>query len=250
MLTVGVDLATKANKTAVAWLDWSADRARVRRLEIVADDDLIVEAIKGADKAGIDCPLGWPDKFVDFITAHRTGHVAVPGGSTDVAWRRQFTMRVTDYEVKEVLDFYPLSVSANLIGSTALRCAALLAELARQGQPVDRSGTGVVAEVYPAASLRRWGLPHGRYKSPANREGLARLVDELQEAAPWLDLGEHERTCRTSDHATDAVIAALTARAAAQGLVNVPTQDQAHSARSEGWIALPSGPLSELLPAG
>ncbi|MEV4747607.1 DUF429 domain-containing protein [Streptosporangium amethystogenes subsp. fukuiense] len=131
-----------------------------------------------------------------------------------------------------------------------MRCAALLAELARQGQPVDRSGTGVVAEVYPAASLRCWGLSHNRYKRPANRGGLARSVDELREAAPWLDLGEHEQICRTSDHATDAVVAALTARAASQGLVTVPTQDQAHSARSEEWIALPTSPLSELRPAG
>jgi hypothetical protein len=29
---------------------------------------------------------------------------------------------------------------------------------ARSGQPVDRTGDGTVAEVYPAASLRVWGL--------------------------------------------------------------------------------------------
>ncbi|WP_281398007.1 hypothetical protein [Actinomadura alba] len=33
-----------------------------------------------ADKAGIDCPLGWPDAFVDFVTAHRAGHVVTPAG--------------------------------------------------------------------------------------------------------------------------------------------------------------------------
>jgi hypothetical protein len=26
-----------------------------------------------ADKAGIDCPLGWPEKFVKFISTHHTG---------------------------------------------------------------------------------------------------------------------------------------------------------------------------------
>jgi hypothetical protein len=31
-----------------------------------------------------------------------------------------------------------------------MRCAILLAELARRGHPVDRTGTGKVVEVYPA----------------------------------------------------------------------------------------------------
>ncbi|WP_440086163.1 DUF429 domain-containing protein [Streptosporangium sp. LJ11] len=249
MLTIGVDLAAEADRTAVAWLDWSTDGARVRDLKIQAGDDLIVEAIKSADKAGIDCPLGWPDKFVDFIVAHRTGHVEVPGGVAGIDWRRDLALRVTDRVTSE-LALRPLSVSADRIGHTAMRCAALLAELARQGQPVDRSGTGVVVEVYPAASLKCWGLPYNRYKRLANRAGLAQLVDVLQEAAPWLDLGIHEQVCRTSDDAIDAVIAALVARAASQGLVTVPAPDQVRSARSEGWIALPTGPLSELHPTG
>ncbi|MEU4410606.1 DUF429 domain-containing protein [Streptosporangium sp. NPDC023963] len=249
MLTVGVDLAAEAGRTAVAWLDWSANGARVRDLKIRADDDLIVEAIKSAGKTGIDCPLGWPDKFVDFIVAHRTGHVEVPGGVAGIDWRRDLALRVTDRVTSE-LALRPLSVSADRIGHTAMRCAALLAELARQGQPVDRSGAGVVVEVYPAASLKCWGLPHNGYKRSANRGALAQLVDELQEAAPWLDLGVHEQICRMSDDAIDAVIAALIARAASQGLVTAPAPDQVHSARSEGWIALPTGPLSELGPTG
>ncbi|MGW0590973.1 DUF429 domain-containing protein [Streptosporangium sp. NPDC002607] len=249
MLTVGVDLATKVDKTAVAWLDWSADSARVCRVETLADDELIIEAIKDADKAGIDCPLGWPDKFIDFIAAHRIGHVEVPSGIAGIDWRRELAFRVTDQVTSELV-LRPLSVSADRIGHTAMRCAALLADLARQGQPVDRSGIGVVVEVYPAASLKCWGLPHDGYKRSANRGKLTQLVDKLQEAAPWLDLGAHEQICRTCDDAIDAVIAALTARAASQGLVTVPTQDQTRSARSEGWIALPTGPLSELRPAG
>jgi hypothetical protein len=36
-------------------------------------------------------------------------------------------------------------------GANSLR--GLLARLAAAGQPVDRSGTGVVVEVYPAAAL-------------------------------------------------------------------------------------------------
>jgi predicted nuclease with RNAse H fold len=248
MLTVGVDLAAESAGTAVAWIDWSAGTAKVRKIEVGADDDLIVTAITAADKAGIDCPLGWPDRFVEFVTAHRAGHVQPRGD--DVAgrdWRRHLALRVTDHVVHDITGLTPLSVSADRIGHTAMRCASLLAQLARQDQPVDRCGGGVVVEVYPAASLKLWGLPYRGYKRTANLIALGALIDELQTAAPWLDLGPHAPTCRASDDAIDAVIAALTARAASQGLTTSPAE-QSHAASTEGWIALPTTGLSELKP--
>lgn len=247
MLTVGIDLAAEAARTAAAWLDWSAGRARLVRAAVGADDDLIVEAVMEATKAGIDCPLGWPDRFVDFVTAHRTGHVQVPEGLVGRAWRRDLALRVTDQVVHEQTGLTPLSVSADRIGHATMRCAALLAELARQGRPVDRRGGGPVVEVYPAACLKRWGLPYRGYKRTANLVELGRLVDRLLEAAPWLDLGVYEPLCRASDDATDAVVSALAARASALGLVTVPTGDQAETAATEGWIALPTTPLDLLV---
>jgi hypothetical protein len=101
-------------------------------------------------------------------------------------------------------------------------------------------------EVYPAASLRCWELPHQGFKGAKNLTALDELVARLQQAAPWLDLAGYETDCRSSDHALDAVVAALTARAAAQGLVTVPGIDQLDAARSEGWIALPTSPISDL----
>ncbi|MFG1707457.1 DUF429 domain-containing protein [Nonomuraea sp. M3C6] len=250
MLTVGIDLAAEAVRTAVAWLDWSAGRARLVRVEVGADDELIVEAVMAASKAGIDCPLGWPDRFVDFVTAHRAGHVRVPEGLAGRAWRRDLALRVTDQVVHEQTGLTPLSVSADRIGHATMRCAAVLAELARRGQPVDRRGGGAVVEVYPAACLKRWGLPYRGYKRTANLTELGRLVDLLLEAAPWLELGEYEPLCRASDDATDAVVSALAARASALGLVTVPAGEQAGTAATEGWIALPTTPLDHLITAG
>jgi hypothetical protein len=129
-----------------------------------------------------------------------------------------------------------------------MRCAALLADLSRRGASTVRDGTGLIAEVYPAASLLGWGLAHRGYKRPPNREALGRLVDGLMTAAPWLDLGPHEAVCRRSDDAFDAVVAALTARAVALGLTTVPAPGQAEAARTEGWIALPDAPLAALAP--
>lgn len=249
MLTVGVDLAAEPVNTALAWLDWGPGGCSVRKIEVCAcEDGVIVDAIIAADKAGIDCPVGWPVPFVEFVTAHRAGDVDVPADTNGRDWRRNLALRLTDQVVHDRTGLTPLSVSADRLGHTAMRCAALLTHLAREGRPVDRCGSGVVVEVYPAASLKLWGLPYRGYKRPQNLAGLGRLVDDLQAAAPWLDLGSHESICRRSHDATDAVIAALTARAAFQGLTTTPGKNDIDTTKSEGWIALPVTPLGDLRP--
>ena len=65
-------------------------------------------------------------------------------------------------------------------------------------------------------------------------------------AAPWLELGSHDLLCRTSHDALDAVIAALTARAAVLGLTLRPDPELQPQASREGWIALPTAPLAKL----
>ena len=39
-----------------------------------------------------------------------------------------------------------------------MRCARLLSRLAGEHGVLDRTGRGRVAEVYPMAALRRWGV--------------------------------------------------------------------------------------------
>ncbi|MBW8486583.1 DUF429 domain-containing protein [Actinomadura parmotrematis] len=244
MLTVGVDLAADAARTALARVRWTPGGARVEGVVVGVDDAAILDAVPEAAKTGIDCPFGWPDLFADFIAAHRTGHV--PPQQDDPQWRRPLVNRVTDLVVREQTKLVPLSVAADRIAHPALRCAPLLAELSRRGTDVRRDGTGAVVEVYPAASLRRWNLTHRGYKRAANAARLADLVDALQAAAPWLDLAAAEPLCRTSDDAFDAVIAALTARAATLNQTTTPTSAQHPAALTEGWIALPTGPLAAL----
>jgi len=225
---------------------WENGRAAVTDLVRGADDDVIVVALEDVGKAGIDCPLGWPEPFVAFLIAPQAGDVTVPAGLTGQQWRRKLAWRLTDEAVREQTGLIPLSVAADRIGHAAMRCAGLLAYMASHGRPVDRCGTGPVVEVYPAASLKCWGLPWRGYKQPPSTRPLGALVDDLQAAAPWLELGPHEGLCRVSHDAVDAVIAALTARAVAQGLATRPDKKQETAARSEGWIALPTSPLSQL----
>lgn len=245
METVGVDLAAAARGTALARVQWQPGGAVVLDVTVGVEDDEIVAALRSpVAKVGIDCPLGWPKAFVELVVAHTEDTLpadvaGVPG------WRVPLVARATDRHVREHLGMIPLSVSADLIGHTALRCAALLAQARVRGVDVARDGSGVVAEVYPAAALKVWGLPHRGYKGASRMQERGRLVDALLELAPWLDLGEHEPLVRRSDHALDAVVCALVARAVALGFTDPPTT---RLAMREGWIHVPTVPPAALLP--
>ena len=78
MITAGVDLAAMPKRTALASIEWTDGRAVIKDIICPADDDVIVKAIEQADKTGIDCPLGWPAAFTDFVAAHHAGHVSIP----------------------------------------------------------------------------------------------------------------------------------------------------------------------------
>jgi predicted nuclease with RNAse H fold len=73
VLTLGIDLAAADERTALAAISWSPGAATLQALQHGVTDDHLVEAIPEADKVGIDCPLGWPAKFVDFVVAQQHG---------------------------------------------------------------------------------------------------------------------------------------------------------------------------------
>ncbi|WP_431728921.1 DUF429 domain-containing protein [Verrucosispora sp. TAA-831] len=180
------------------------------------------------------------------MTAHRSGHVTVAEGD-GAQWRRRLAYRLTDEVVRGEAGIIPLSVAADRIAHAAFRCAGLLAMLAAAGQDVDRCGAGRIVEVYPAAALCRWGLSYRGYKGRGQNVQHADLVTALCGAAPWRELGAFEALCRRSHDAFDSVVAALNARAAAIGMATRPDDEQREVARVEGWIALPTGPLSGLV---
>ncbi len=253
--TVGVDMAAEAKGTAVAVVEWpeAASRpdepARLAELRVGSGDEAVLAALDGADKAALDCPLGWPEPFTEFVVAHRTGHVLPPLGVDGLAWRRTLSRRTTDHECQRLTGLVPLAVAADRIAAVAMRGAGLLGALHAAGRPVDRAGGGTVVECYPAAALKRWSLPHRSYKRTAGAPGLARLVDALTAALPGLDVDGHEELLRGSDDAFDALVCALVARAAALRQVTTPAADQQETAAREGWIVLPTAPLPALLPS-
>jgi predicted nuclease with RNAse H fold len=226
---VGIDLAASPTTTAVAVIEDGA----VRSVQVDVDDERLLAACAGAAKIGIDCPLGWPAGFVSFVGAHARFETTVEAAT--IADRDAVVYRATDRWVREQYrPLRPLSVAADRIGHAALRCAGLLAALGER----DRSGRGRVVEVYPAGSLMVWELEFRRYKGADGRPVRDRIVDRL---ARLVDLRAVEADCRASDHALDAVVAALSAAAALAGSATIPPAELAALARTEGWIALPTG---------
>jgi hypothetical protein len=144
----------------------------------------------------------------------------------------------------------PLSVAADKLGVTAMRCAHLLSTWAAAGSSVDRTGRGTLVEVYPAGALVRWGLNGGGYKG-GDGAPLQALVRRVCEALPCLELSEDDRQlCERDDDAFDALVAALVARAAHLGLTNGPPPSLQAQAAEEGWIHLPlHGSLQLLQPS-
>lgn len=107
MRTAGVDLAADARRTALAVIAWTPGRARLERLTVGVADDEIVDAAPAVARIGIDCALGWPDAFVDFVATHARAEVPpkVDGGAE---WRRALAYRVTDVRVRERTGRWPL----------------------------------------------------------------------------------------------------------------------------------------------
>jgi hypothetical protein len=129
-----------------------------------------------------------------------------------------------------------------------MRCAELLVALAGEGA-LDRTGHGLVVEVYPAAALRQWGLdPRGYKGAKAEKvEKRHQLIEAIATATSrWLELSEEERELGASDHLLDALVSAIVGRAAQLGrTLPIPEAHRAIVA-SEGWIHLPERqPLSE-----
>jgi predicted nuclease with RNAse H fold len=247
--TLGIDLAAQPANTSACAIDWGAGRPVVSELRSGLDDQTLLDAIFSADKVGIDAPFGWPDEFVEAVTAHRN-RAGWPGSGEDQdIYRFHLSFRATDRRLIERGARRPLSVSTDLIGVVAMRCAYLLDRLAAGGEPVDRAGSGKVIEAYPAPALTYWGLSAIGYKSRVGVARIPELLSSVEEGLGGIQMTPQQRQLAGADHnCFDALIASLVARAAALGLTQPPESDEERErAVREGWIHVPTNPLPHLL---
>lgn len=241
----GVDLAADPAKTGVATIEergtGSGGRGlRVAHAELGADDDAVGDLAASSTLTGIDVPLGWPRGFREVVEKHAEGALEAVGDS-GAAWRRLLTNRFTDLEVRRNVGVVPLSVAADRIAHPALRWAAIEAGLRARGLNVDRAGYGRLAEVYPAAALKQWGMRYRGYKTldPSTRRSIiAALTEEFS-----IDWAGNRGAAEESADVLDAVVAAIVAREIRAGRCLPPPAENEELAAliaEEGWIWVPS----------
>jgi Protein of unknown function (DUF429) len=235
--TAGIDLSSQPVGTAACVVDWRDGIASVESVENLVDDGRLKTLLADTtiDQVGIDVPLGWPDGFVRALQLHRDGQEWPQHPTKDL------THRATDRWLIGHRRIHPLSVSTDRIAYPAMRAAALTAGMARDG-------SGRLVEVYPAAALNVWHLPYQRYKRSTGRAVLSDIIAALRQQAPWLVADERSwKSFHTSDHAFDALVAALIARAHARGLCHAIPDPDREAAIREGWICVPSGTVDALI---
>lgn len=238
MLFSGIDLAAEPRRTGLATLREHNGTLAVESATVAVSDDSVVQTIQTAHRTGVDVPLGWPQPFVELVQQHAAATLSAPQG-TDNAWRRTLAMRTTDVETYRRTGLTPLSVSANLLAYPAFRWAGLEARLRDLNINVSRDGSGAVAEVYPAAALYRWGLPHLRYKGPKNLAMRQHIVAALPTVFPTFAWNDFAQLAIADDNVLDAVLAALVAQQIWHGNCEEPGPQHRKAARVEGWIWVP-----------
>lgn len=249
MRVAGVDLAAEANRTGLAILNVGERESlnaqmTIDELLLGADDHTIRNTITQVGRTGIDVPLGWPQRFVEFVSDHAGGSLAAPV-TTDREWRRGLALRETDRSVQRCTGVWPLSVATERIAYAAMRWAGIEAHLRAEGVQVARDGSGSVYEVYPAAALKAWGLRHRGYKGHKNSELRHQLVNDLSAKFPNLEWNGYRDLCIGDDNALDAVLAAIIALEAYLGRCEPAPADLETNALREGWIWVPRDALSD-----
>jgi hypothetical protein len=127
-ITAGVDLAASPRNTAACEVHWDAGEVVVERVDVGMDDDALLstlDRLPDGGRLGLDCPLGWPVAFVAALRAHHDRE-PWPGGVGRAVDRGELLWRATDRWVRQCSGRWPLSVSTDRIGVTALRAAHLL----------------------------------------------------------------------------------------------------------------------------
>lgn len=236
MRLVGVDLASRPERSALCVLDWR-EHPRVVALHRPADDGVILDEAGTADGIGIDSPFGWPTPFVDLIGRHHRGEPTLGVEATP----RDLRLRRTDQWIRHWIPRDPLSVSTDRIGVVALRAVGLVERM--RGPGADRSGRDGLFEVYPGGSLARWAIPATNYKARGGAAVRERIVTAIE---PFVDLdGVRDRVIGGDDD-LDALLTALVTGLAMAGRTTAAPPEWRREAAIEGWIHVPTGPITEL----
>lgn len=182
-VTMGIDLASQPQNTAVCLLAWPS-RGRPQILTLVRgrsdegsplSDEWLSATACGlrrehpgeVTKVGIDDPFGWPVPFLDALAGHRRGPnwpLPIEGPTAELRFRE------TDRMVHDLpfVRRWPLSVSSERIAIPAMRCAAILADIAAHTDAGRSRATAPVSAARSTPTRRcASGPTRARRRSPA-----------------------------------------------------------------------------------
>ena len=234
---IGIDCAVEARNTGLACGWYEGGKARIDQATTGAGRAALVDTLLDWASAAsstliaIDAPLGWPAGLGQVLYTHEAGK------PMPVEANRLFR-RETDRFVRRMTGKQSLDVGADRIARTAHAALALLEALReKSGLPVPPAweaelppGLSAI-EVYPAATLRAYGLSAAGYKSAGGRAARHNLLGGLGEK---IDLPGEVWRMEESDDALDAALCVLAGADFLRGEVYPPEDEEL--AKKEGWI--------------
>ncbi len=238
---IGIDFATADAKKGLVLATRKRKGLRLDRTWDRQDPflDVLVQWIVEAREAtliAVDAPLGWPAPLGEALNLHEAGRAI--GTSADEMFRRR-----TDVFVRCAIGQNPLEIGADRIARTAHAALACLGELSKKlGTQVPLAWTPAVGkgpaaiEVYPAATLKAYGIRSTGYKKVGQRSERREIVEGL--GRQWLEIPDRLANELHDDADTlDAAVCVLAGEDFAAGRAEPPEDDDL--ARREGWIWVP-----------
>ncbi len=250
MRVVGLDWAVAAKSRAAVIVEKSVQGNQVVAGVITnVTDQQTIELCQNPEHAvvAVDIPFAWPRAFGEFVH-----HWSAVEESPTPPPKDRFRYRITDLFVQQRTGKWPLSVSTNLFALGALHWAQIVhdhrlkKQIVVEQRPSNPDELPMLIEVYPGASIRALRCQEETtYKSnaAARRQLVRSILDRFQIEC---DQVQFDRIVSTGkeDHATDALIAAITALMFLGEIPGwrtyTPDQSQLQDARQEGWIFFPA----------
>ena len=249
---IGVDFSTTPTQTELARATvFDASEAVVHEVRTASRGRSRIEVVAAwVRKAcagmlaliALDAPLGWPDAMrSDPFTSHSAGR------PLQVCADPLFS-RETDRQIRIRFDKRPLEVGANLIARTAHGALQFLREMNTEingraepplplaCSPRDLQHGSRVIEVYPAATLKSYGISTGSYKKrgEAGRSAHEAMIKALRTQGSTFE--SDVKDIAGNDNKVDVAVCVLAGWDFLAGRAMAPDNTTRKLAEREGWI--------------
>jgi predicted RNase H-like nuclease len=238
MIIIGVDCATQKKNTGLSFAVYKEGRCYLQKSQTAIGERSVAETIASwlagyeSFLLAMDAPLGWPARLGEKLHVHTAGETL--DGEANSLFRR-----MTDKYVKEKIGKTPLDVGADRIARTAHTALSTIGELRKlTGLELDmawdptKTIRSSVIEVYPAATLKTYGMIYSGYKDTDKSAIRREMVSQLKQ---FMEIDESLEEAMVADaDILDSALCVLAGVDFLEGRVHVPANLEL--VRKEGWI--------------